>query len=64
MMLFQGQLMAKILPESIAGLLKDKKVVGSCQHAFTKGKWCLTDLRLFSVDVTSFVDAERAVAGV
>ena len=50
--------------ESTAKPSKDKQAMESHRRGFTKGKSCLTDLRVFSVEVTSFVDDERVVAGV
>lgn len=43
---------------------KDKKVMGSGRRGFTKGKWCLTGLRVSYVEGTSPVDEERAASGV
>lgn len=34
----------QIFPEAISKHLKDKKVTGSSQHGFTKGKSCLANL--------------------
>ena len=54
----------EVVQESTAKPRKDEEVMGSHQREFTKGKSCLADLRVFSVEVTSFVEEERAVAGV
>ena len=62
--LLPGEVMEKILRGSVAKLLKDKKVMRSRQHGFTKRESCLTDLPVFCVGVASFVDKERDVAGV
>ena len=56
--------MEENVQESTAKPRKDMKVMGSGRREFTKGKSRLTDLRVSSVEVTSFVDEERAVAGV
>jgi len=42
-------------------MLNKKKVIGSSQHGFTKGKSCLTNLITFHDGMTSWVDEERAV---
>ncbi|GAB0182561.1 mitochondrial enolase superfamily member 1 [Grus japonensis] len=41
--------------------MEEKKVIGSGQHGFTKGKSCLTNLIAFCDGMTGLVDEERAV---
>jgi len=44
--------------------VKEKKVIRSSQHGFTKGKSCLTNLIAFYDDMTGWVDEGRAVDAV
>lgn len=45
-----GKVMETILLESISKDMKDKKMIRSSQHRFTKGKSCLTNLIAFDRD--------------
>lgn len=56
-----GKLMKNILQEIISKHIKDKKVIGSSQHGFAKGKSSLTNLRAFHNDVTTLVDEGRVL---
>lgn len=40
--------------------MKDKKVIGSSQHGFNKGKSCLTDLITYD-EIIGLVDEEMKV---
>lgn len=46
----------KILLESIAKHMNNRKVTGSSQHGFMKGKSCFTKLLVFYCKVTILVD--------
>lgn len=59
-----GNVMEEIVPERPDEARKDTKVMGSCCHGFPKGRSCFTDLCVFHVEVTRFVDKDRAVAGI
>jgi len=41
--------------------VEEKKIIRSSQHAFIKGKSCLTNLIAFCNGVTGWVDERRAV---
>ncbi|GAB0206764.1 mitochondrial enolase superfamily member 1 [Grus japonensis] len=56
-----GNVMEQLLPETISRNIKDKKIIRSSQHGFTKGKSCLTNLIKFYDEMTGLVDEEEAV---
>lgn len=47
-----------IFLEVTSSHMKDKKVIGSSQYGFTKGRLCLTSLIAFSEELTDSVDEE------
>ena len=49
----------RILLEHISGHMKEKKVTGNCQCAFTKGKSCLNNLIAAFDKMTGFVGEGR-----
>ncbi|GAB0206374.1 mitochondrial enolase superfamily member 1 [Grus japonensis] len=55
----------KVMEQLILGVInkhvEEKKVIGSGQHGFTKGKSCLANLIAFYDGMTSWVDEGRAV---
>ncbi|KAK4824480.1 hypothetical protein QYF61_015878 [Mycteria americana] len=58
-----GKVMEKIFLEVISKHVKDKNVIGSCQHGFTKTKSCWSNHVAFYSEMTCLVDkgkAERA----
>lgn len=44
----------QLILENISKRIQDKKVTGSSQHWFTKGKSCLTNLMAFYSDMTIY----------
>ncbi|GAB0197929.1 mitochondrial enolase superfamily member 1 [Grus japonensis] len=56
-----GKVMVQLILGVINKHVEEKKVIGSGQHGFTKGKSCLTNLIAFYDGMTSWVDEERAV---
>ncbi|GAB0207459.1 mitochondrial enolase superfamily member 1 [Grus japonensis] len=55
-----GKMMEQLILGVINKHVEEKKVIGSGQHGFTKGKSCLTNLIAF-YDMTYCVDEGRAV---
>ncbi|CAM4567618.1 unnamed protein product [Caretta caretta] len=53
--------MEQVLKESILKHLEERKVIRNSQHAFTKGKSCLTNLITFYDEITGSVDEGKAV---
>ncbi|GAB0181145.1 mitochondrial enolase superfamily member 1 [Grus japonensis] len=56
-----GKMMEQLLLGVTSKHVEEKKVIGSGQHEFTKGKSCLTNLTAFYDGMTSWVDEGRAV---
>jgi len=56
-----GKVMKQIILESVSRHMKDKKVIRSSQHALSKGKSCLTNLRTFYNEKTGMANEGRAV---
>ncbi|PKU28586.1 rna-directed dna polymerase from mobile element jockey- hypothetical protein [Limosa lapponica baueri] len=56
-----GKVMEQLILETSSRHVKDKKVIRSSYHGFTKGKSCLTNLITTFDEVTGLVDEGRAV---
>ncbi|GAB0204010.1 mitochondrial enolase superfamily member 1 [Grus japonensis] len=56
-----GKMMEELILGVINKHVEEKKVTGSGQHGFTKGKSCLTNLIAFYDGMTGWVDEGRAV---
>ncbi|KAK4827981.1 hypothetical protein QYF61_022683 [Mycteria americana] len=59
--LISGKIMKQVLLGHASRHMKEKKVTRNCQHGFTKGKSCLTNLIALCVKMTGFVDEEKSV---
>ncbi|KAK4832100.1 hypothetical protein QYF61_020727 [Mycteria americana] len=60
--LIPGKVMEQLILDTISRHIKDKKIIESSQHGFTKGKSCLTNLINLYDDMTGLVDEGRAVS--
>lgn len=58
---FSGKMMEQLILDVIIKQMEEKKVIGSSQHGFTKGKSFLNNLVAYYDTMTSWIDEERAV---
>lgn len=56
-----GKMMKQLIMEAFSKHMKDKRVVGSIQQGFMKGKLCFTNLKAFCNEIGWLVDEGRAV---
>lgn len=56
-----GKVLEQLVLDAISKQFKEKNVIWSSQHGFTKGKPCSTNLVAFYNGITSWVDRGRAV---
>ncbi|GAB0205414.1 mitochondrial enolase superfamily member 1 [Grus japonensis] len=56
-----GRVRKQLILEVISKPVEEKKVIGSDQHGFTKGKSCLTNVIAFYDGMTGWVDEGSAV---
>ena len=59
-----GKVMEQLILEAVSKHVEEKKVIGSSQHEFLKGKSCLSKLIAFYDEMTGWMDERRAVDAV
>lgn len=57
--LIPGKRMEQVMLKTVSEHIKDKKVIGSNQHGFMKGKTCVTDLTDFYNKIICLVEKGR-----